>query len=651
MGKTPPIIRLSLLVLFLGVSCVEAPPKISPNPNSGNYTPGPPVITSGDVLGKEGVYFEFMPDFGLALGSDYTYSATSLPTWASINTASGLIFGTPTIGQTYLNIIITATNGTNTYQYGPFSIGISSDPLYAYAWYLNNTGQNTFATLNALIGSDISIKQAIEDGYTGQGIKVAVSDSGVELNHDDLTDNASISTSKDYQIQAPYYGYPVPSSPHGTAVAGILAARGWNNIGSRGVAPLATISGFQFLSSSQKESILIDQANGDYDIFNYSYGDAIFNDIKSTPGYLDQIKYQSLVGGRSGKGSIFVKASGNEFEIAREELLGVSNVVVSHNANSPLENESPYMIIVGALDSKNNKAYYSNAGSNMWISAYGGDFGVISPALITTDLPGCSDGYSRASEAYNDFEFGHSLNINCNYTSTMNGTSGATPMISGVVALMLEANPNLSSRDVKYILANTAKKVQDNYDTAHPTPDFNLTGHQYEMAWITNGAGYQFSNWFGFGVVDATAAVEMAASSSYNYLGPFIELNEDFSLGIYNRNINLAIPDNNSAGVVDTITVANNIIIESVQIEISVSHDKSGELGVELISPSGTKSILMNINNSFLLSGDKDLNKHVLTTNAFYGENSGGQWSIKVIDGLSGNTGTFTNWKINILGR
>ena len=98
--------------------------------------------------------------------------------------------------------------------------------------------------------------------------------------------------------------------------------------------------------------------------------------------------------------------------------------------------------------------------------------------------------------------------------------------------------------------------------------------------------------------------------------------------------------------------------MESVQIKVRASHPASGQLGVELTSPAGTKSILMNINNSFLLrdddedgsaDGDADLNI-VLTSHAFYGEDSEGNWTIKVIDGRSGSTGTLTDWKINILG-
>ena len=140
----------------------------------------------------------------------------------------------------------------------------------------------------------------------------------------------------------------------------------------------------------------------------------------------------------------FIKAAGNEFSLAEGSLCA------PHNANSPLENESPFQIVVGALDANGEKAVYSNAGSNIWISALGGDYGSTDPAIVTTDLPTCFKGYSKASNVLpNEFEYGHPANPYCDYTSTMNGTSAATPMISGVIALILEANPTLSNRDVK----------------------------------------------------------------------------------------------------------------------------------------------------------------------------------------------------------
>jgi subtilisin-like proprotein convertase family protein len=84
-------------------------------------------------------------------------------------------------------------------------------------------------------------------------------------------------------------------------------------------------------------------------------------------------------------------------------------------------------------------------------------------------------------------------------------------------------------------------------------------------------------------------------------------------------------------------------------LRVQVSHAKSGEVGIELTSPGGTKSILMNINNSFLLDNDSNLNL-TLSSHAFYGETLNGNWTIRLIDGRSGSSGTLTRWKMNIFG-
>ena len=134
---------------------------------------------------------------------------------------------------------------------------------------------------------------------------------------------------------------------------------------------------------------------------------------------------------------------------------------------------------------------------------------------------------SKVLYPVNIFEYNHSLNTVCNYTSTMNGTSSAAPIVSAASALLLESNPNLTWRDVKHILASTARQVDSSLtNTEHPSniyrslTDFDLSGHVYEQGWVTNGAGYKFHNWYGFGAIDVDAAVAMAKSYSVN-LGTF----------------------------------------------------------------------------------------------------------------------------------
>ena len=110
----------------------------------------------------------------------------------------------------------------------------------------------------------------------------------------------------------------------------------------------------------------------------------------------------------------------------------------------------------------------------------------------------------------------YSENSNCNYVSTFNGTSSAAPNVSGVIALMLEANPSLNvDRDVKHILATTASTQVD----AAISP---VSGRRHCVSlagWTNFDANYRFHPYYGFGGVDATAAVNAAVGYTAGSLG------------------------------------------------------------------------------------------------------------------------------------
>lgn len=635
------------------------------------YSPSAPISYNADIYLKQGIPEDFDgkalfsgdPDF-----SGLSFSLSNKPSWLEIDASTGVISAQPGEHGLYDAIRINANIGDLPRHTVEFDLAVNGDPLRKYAWHLNNTGQSSFSNKSGDAGVDINVDEVYARGITGDGIKVAVSDKGVEINHDDLYPNSLAGEHKDYTLSSPYYGTPTASDFHGTAVASLIAGKGWNNEGSMGVAPNASFAGFQFLDSSQSTSILINQASGDFEIFNYSYGDYLNRDTLSDATYLDHIRSRAQ-SGRGGKGAFFVKASGNEFYGRGKEGC------FSHNANAPFENESPYLIVVGAVDAKGHRASYSNAGSNIWISAPGGEDGrADGPAIMAADLPTCFKGASKASSSpWNEFEYGHPLNTKCNYTSRMNGTSSAAPILSGVIALILEANPDLSVREVKHILASSAAQTDLSGDGAwpyleHPSAGLSRcvdyshpdTDYVYEQGWVTNKAGYKFHNYYGFGLVDADAAVALA-QGSYKVMPPLIETNPDFDISAYENSADMAIPDGDKDGVTSVVQVNSgseldaNFQVESVQVKVEVSHPFSGEVGVELSSPGGTKSILLNVNNSFSdcdandCRFDSDLNI-VLASHAFYGEDAIGNWTLRLIDGSDNYTGTLKGWSLNILG-
>lgn len=672
--------------LLLLVGCIEAPkdataPKnYSSNNPTINRTNSETTLISGEPpsVAREGIFYSYTPDSSLEAG--VSVSAKNLPSWATLNPSTGAISGNPTSPGIINDIVLTAVRGADYTQIGPFSLQVQGDPLFVHQWHLNNTGQNAFAENSGTSGQDLNLTQTIAEGITGTGVVVAVSDSGLELTHPDL-ENKLFDYHKDYNSgNDKYLGNPTPpseSGDHGTSVAGIIAAEGWNDIGGRGVAPGALVSGLNYITSTQQEEFQLDQASGPYTIFNYSYG---YNFYPSTYPWTDTYQDQLLYGftqARDRLGSVYIKSAGNSYSVCDSDYTDTyqigDGICYAHNANVDPENNTIPMIVVGALNAKGEKSSYSSTGSSLWVSAFGGEFGFFDPAIITTDQKGCAKGYSRSTSFFSLFMAGQDeLNEDCDYTHSFNGTSSAAPMVSGVVALMLEANPRLTAREIKYILAATSDKVNDSTFTGNPPHEnsdfFQLSGHTYEQGWVTNNAGFSFHNHFGFGKVNADKAVAVAKNFVSGW-GDLIHINKDFDNASYRQSPNLTIPDESSNGAIGYIYVGTPLNIEAVQIKVNITHGRPGDLGIELTSPRGTKSILMNINNSFLIAFDEDdepewvadLSDFVLSSNAFYGENAQGWWAIRVIDGLGASTGTdfdkaanqtgtLDQWDINISG-
>ena len=180
-------------------------------------------------------------------------------------------------------------------------------------------------------------------------------------------------------------------------------------------------------------------------------------------------------------------------------------------------------------------------------------------------------------------------------------------------------------------------------NTDHFIADWRLDGHVYMPGWIENKAGFKFHNYYGFGGVNAQAAVAMSEGYTSS-LGAFVEESWTDSGAISADN---TIPDASAGGRAHTLNVTADRTIEGVQIELSVTHPRVSDVGVELSSPGGTRSVIIPINSNIQGS---DMNGWILASNAFYGEKSGGDWTVKLIDGLSGQSGRLTRWKIKFFG-
>lgn len=529
------------------------------------------------------------------------------------------------------------------------------DPLSAFAWHLHNSGQSSFAASGGKIGEDANIKEAHELGLSGKNIRIAVSDSGTEITHPDLQANSLSGEHRSYSgPPAEWHGSdPTPEDKegHGTAVTGLIAAEAGNGIGSFGVAPDAQYASFYFLgsyrdTSSSYEARTLDQLSGNFDIFNYSYGYPGCSFFSASKSIIAAYK-EGVTKLRNGLGAIYVKAAGNEFEGSNGECYSGERSTYWGNTNTSEEQNHPYLIVTAAANAKGEISSYSSPGSGVWITSLGGEFGSDEPAMITTDLQGCASGISSLWNAFSLFNKGESpFNPNCSYTSAMNGTSSAAPTLAGVIALILEANPELSWRDVKHVLAVTANPIRFSTNRISHPGGSNLSNHVYDQVYTVNAAGIPFSNTFGFGRVDAQKAVQYATHYDFP-LGTYSETENQGVWANRSGTINLSIPDSSASGTEHSLQVSQDLLIESVQVKVTIEHTRIGDLGLELISPAGTKSRLLLINSNIK---DRDLYDYVLISNAFYQESSVGRWTIRLIDGSPGYNGRLSSWEIKING-
>ncbi len=543
-----------------------------------------------------------------------------------------------------------------------------TDPLLTHQWHLNNTGQAAFARQGGALDEDMGMEETLSDGPTGVGVKVAVVDTGLELCHPDLWGNIEQGASFNFnaafveeteldpwlvrQESTDPFNFD-PAVGHGTSVAGLIAATADNSIGGRGVAPGAQLRGYNMLQAAEQlHALIASHGASDYqpdstdvDIFNMSFGS-----IGEPPRKLAVFEEQVFLNGirklRSGKGAIYVKAAGNSFGDCSSLHRAINDEIGCLSTQLDPIQSLPYLIVVGAHNAAGTKASYSSVGANLWVSAPGGEFGVNFPALVTTDSMGFDRGLGTLVKAFGtavSLESDSELNPHGDYVSLMNGTSSAAPNASGAVAVLLEEDPAFTWRDVKHILANTARKIDANIEVVELTID--ESSRIVQLPWTENAAGYSFHNWYGFGAVALDDAVAFAKEYEPNSLGDFHES------AWFEFIETVDIPDNDLSGISQTLNVRGlraDANIEAVVIEIDWQHDFPNDLGVDLISPAGTRSVVGQVFDEALAVHEMGTFTWRMLTNAFYGENPDGEWRLEVFDGDTDDVGQSFSWRLRI---
>ena len=496
--------------------------------------------------------------------------------------------------------------------------GLEGDPFFKYQWYLKSLGNIVTNTVNAatIVGNDLHILDVyhlVLGNHDAHTTIVQVVDTGVELKHEDLDVDLSNSFNAVTKGHDPTATRGVTSDPvspldtgHGTAVSGIIAAKTNNGLGIRGIVPRAKIAGSNWLedqSLGELDRVWYSQINDDnITVCNNSWGTYYLKDTS-----FERILALGSEQLRHGLGRIYVFAAGN----ARESY---------GNANLSYLTNNPYVITVASLNAADKFASYSNPGSSILVSAYGGEHYYTGPTIMTTSLSG--DSYYENELNGRKGVITVNEDTNKSYTYAMNGTSAAAPMVSGSIALVLDACPTLSWRDVRWLVANSATKVD-----------------KLNSQWITNAAGLHYNINYGYGKINPLQMIKMCRSQ---YFEPLSALEIKKAAFSYNS----VIPDNNTT-ITKVIPFDHDMKIEWVGLTVDSDHPFTGDLEINLISPMGTKVNIIAPNEVKFAGYDGGFR---FSSVAYIDENAKGEWKVEITDRLADDAGVLKGITLEVYG-
>uniref|UniRef100_A0A8B9SWM0 Proprotein convertase subtilisin/kexin type 4 n=1 Tax=Anas platyrhynchos TaxID=8839 RepID=A0A8B9SWM0_ANAPL len=395
--------------------------------------------------------------------------------------------------------------------------------------------------MNNDINPDLNVLAAWSKGYTGLGVVLSILDDGIEKDHPDLSANYDPLASYDFNSNDPD---PQPrynawdENRHGTRCAGEVAAVANNQICGAGVAYNAKIGGVRMLDGPIMD-IVEAQSLGlrpqHIHIYSASWGPTDDGRTVDGPGVLAaEAFYRGVTKGRGGLGSIFIWASGN----------GGTNY---DNCNCDGYANSIYTLAVGSVLASGQRPWYSEACSSTLTTTYSSSTRS-ELQIVTTDL-----------------------RHRC--TAKHAGTSASAPLAAGMVALALEANPALSWRDVQHLVVRASKPA-----------------HLQAEDWAVNGVGRKVSHHYGYGLLDAGLLVELAkawAGTRPQRRCSLRALRAPRNIG---SKLTVSVDASSCSGRTKRIRS-----LEHVQVQLSLSYSRRGDLVLALSSPMGTTSTLVTV--------------------------------------------------------
>ncbi|GIQ86140.1 peptidase S8, subtilisin-related [Kipferlia bialata] len=418
-----------------------------------------------------------------------------------------------------------------------------TDPECGTLWHLSNPGYiEGYAGVDITPNIDIDVLPAW-DVTKGEGVTAVVVDQGVDGSHPDLATHWDSSVEGNYCTDStdnPYY----PGGSHGTSCAGLLAGGEADGSCGMGVAPDSNLSGRRVLCSAATygafASSLSDHCDR-IDVFSNSWGPTgctgsgciIYGD--SNDVIIQAAIEGCLETGRNGKGSVYFFASGNEASY-------------DGDPNDYPYSRLPQVLSISSVGITGKPSYYSNHGAAVF---------AVTPSSGLTTQDGVSVNVGVTAPDQSSLE--------CNVLG-FTGTSAATPIAAGVGVLALAANPDLQGVDIRHVLANSCRVLDVS-----------------DESWTENGAGVMHSEYYGYGLLQASAAVTVAQA----WGGTGQQETLSYDLDIHSS----LVPARNSTEY--TVTVAGGVMVETVVVKPTLTAPQLTGLSITVVSPSGTESVVL----------------------------------------------------------
>ncbi|HTE54307.1 MAG TPA: S8 family serine peptidase [Kofleriaceae bacterium] len=555
------------------------------------------------------------------------------------------------------------------------ALATPNDPRFPELYGMNNTGQT-----GGVVDADIDAVEAWDNSVGSSDIVVAVVDTGVDYNHEDLAANMWVNPAEipgngvdddANGVIDDVHGFnaitgsgdPLDDHDHGSHCSGTIGGVGNNGIGVTGVNWEVNIMALKFLDAGGSGTLEDAISAIDYGVAQRNAGVnlRVMSNSWSGGGFSQGLL--DAITSASDAGILFVAAAGNASN---------DNDVTP---TFPASYEAPNVVAVAATDANDQLADFSSFGATS----------------VDLGAPGVDVLSTTRNNTYQLFS----------------GTSMATPHVAGVAALVLSANDTLTVEELKDVLLTSG-------DPIPALAGVTLSGRRLNAASALDEAGPPIPR-FNMAVTPPsvilaqgdTASYDVGVTSVAGFTGdvslsvtadPAIDATLDITPvvtapgagtltvatttatapGIYNLTITgtsgeltksrtvslrvrpfgtvdvpfpstdtpIAIPDNDPVGINSVLNVPQSIVIDEVAVEVNITHTFVGDLIITLTSPAGTTVTL----HDRAGGGSDDLHQTFAVPTAFLGQDAAGSWVMNVSDNAGIDIGTLDNWTLHVIG-